>query len=197
VSDAPSPPLPANDAARRRTAIRTLSLLAAVCIAPVVASYAVYYLLPRDRQVNYGTLLPTAPAPALAGSRVDGTPFRLDALRGKWLLLTIGGEDCGAACARGLYATRQARTMQGKEQDRIVRILLLAGTSPPDAGVLAQHPGLVVVRVPDAHAVFPGVAGTAYLVDPLGNLVLRYPEDPDVKGMAKDIGRLLKASRIG
>jgi hypothetical protein len=41
------------------------------------------------------------------------------------------------------------------------------------------------------------VTGTAYLVDPLGNLVLRYPEDPDVKGMAKDIGRLLKASRIG
>ena len=197
MSDAPSPPLPANDAARRRTAIRTLSLLAAVCIAPVVASYAVYYLLPRDRQVNYGTLLPTAPAPALAGSRVDGTPFRLDALRGKWLLLTIGGEDCGAACARGLYATRQARTMQGKEQDRIVRILLLAGTSPPDAGVLAQHPGLVVVRAPEAQGNFPGVTGTAYLVDPLGNLVLRYPEDPDVKGMAKDIGRLLKASRIG
>jgi hypothetical protein len=46
---------------------------------------------------------------------------RLDAVRGKWLLLTIGGEGCAAACERGLYATRQARTMQGKEQDRIVR----------------------------------------------------------------------------
>jgi hypothetical protein len=174
-----------------------LSLIAAVCIAPIVASYAVYYLFPRDRQVNYGTLLPTAPAPALAGIGADGIPFRLDALRGKWVLMTIGGERCETACDRVLYATRQARTIQGKEQDRIIRVLLLAGASPPDAAVLEQHPGLVVVRAPEAQAAFPGTAGTAYLLDPLGNLVLRYPVDPDVKGMAKDLGRLLKASRIG
>jgi len=34
-------------------------------------------------------------------------------------------------------------------------------------------------------------------VDPLGNLVLRYPDDPDIKKMAGDLTRLLKASRIG
>lgn len=197
MSGAPSPSSPASDAGRRRTAIRTLSLLAAVCIAPIVASYAIYYFYPRDQQVNYGTLLPTAPAPTLPGIGADGTPFRLDALRGKWVLLTVDGESCEAACERGLYATRQARTIQGREQDRIVRILLLGGASSPEVGVLAQHPGLVVVRAPDAHAAFPGAPGTSYLIDPLGNLVLRYPDDPDIKGMAKDLGRLLRASRIG
>jgi hypothetical protein len=199
VNKAPSPaPTPgARPAGDRRTTIRTLSLIAAVCIAPVAASYAVYYLFPRERQVNYGTLLPTAPAPALSGLRADGAPFRLEELRGKWVLLTTGGNECDAACERGLYATRQARTMQGKDQNRIVRALVLAGETLPAPGVQAQHPGLVVVRDPVAAAAYGTAAGTTYLIDPLGNLVLRYPDDPDVKGVAKDLGRLLKASRIG
>lgn len=183
--------------ASRRTAIRTLSLIAAVCLAPIVASYAIYYFAPRDRQVNYGTLLPTTPAPPLAGVGADGAPLRLDALRGKWVLVSIAGDTCDAACERGLYATRQARTMQGKDQDRIVRVLVLTGAAGPEANVPGAHPGLVVVRDPAADATYRGPSGTALLVDPLGNLVLRYPEDPDIKRMAKDLARLLKASRIG
>lgn len=195
-SSSPSAPVRAPGESRR-TAVRTLTLIAAVCLAPVVASYAVYYLFPRERQMNYGLLLPTAPAPALAGARADGAPFRLDELRGKWVLLTIGGDRCDAACVRGLYATRQARAMQGKEQDRIARTLVLAGETLPGAELLVQHPGLVVIHTPGVASSFPGAPGTAYLLDPLGNLVLRYPEDPDIKGIARDLGRLLKASRIG
>ena len=88
--------------------------------------------------------------------------------------------------------------MQGKEQDRIVRVFLQEGDAAPSPAVLAQHPGLVVVRVPASVAArLPGNAGSLYLVDPLGNLVLRYSEDPDIKGIAKDLTRLLQASRIG
>jgi hypothetical protein len=36
-----------------------------------------------------------------------------------------------------------------------------------------------------------------YVIDPLGNLVLRYPTNPDIRGIANDLARLLKASRIG
>jgi hypothetical protein len=114
------------------------------------------------------------------------------------VLLAVGSGDCDAACERKLYATRQARTMQGKEQDRIVRAWLVVGGTPPPAALLAQHPGLLVVRVPDTvPATLPGGAGSLYVVDPLGNLVLRYGDDPDIKGIAKDLARLLKASRIG
>jgi len=177
---------------------RTLLLIAAVTFAPIVASYAVYYLFPRESRVNYGTLLPTAPVPAIEGVGPDGAPFRLEDLHGRWVLLAVGSGDCDAACERKLYATRQARTMQGKEQDRIVRAWLVVGGTPPPAPLLAQHPGLVVVRVPDTvPATLPGGAGSLYVVDPLGNLVLRYGDDPDIKGIAKDLARLLKASRIG
>ena len=36
-----------------------------------------------------------------------------------------------------------------------------------------------------------------YLVDPLGNLMMRYPRDPDPAKLVKDLQRLLRYSRIG
>jgi len=176
---------------------RTIYLIAALAIAPIVASYVVYYFFPQQASLNYGTLLPTAPAPPVAGMREDGRPFRLDELSGRWVL-AAGGGVCDSACEKKLYATRQARTMQGKDQDRIVRAWLVTGDGPPSPAVLRDHPGLLVIRVaPNALDAFPGGASAVYLIDPLGNLVLRYPDDPDIRGIANDLARVLKASRIG
>ena len=105
---------------------------------------------------------------------------------------------CSSACDKAAYASRQARTMQGKDQDRIVRALLVAGAAVPPPSLLAQHPDLIVVRVAaNVLAQLPGGPDMLYVIDPLGNLVLRYPEDPDIRGIANDLTRLLKASRIG
>ena len=177
--------------------------IALIALAPIVASYVVYYLFPRAPSANYGTLLPTAPIEGIEGTRADGSRFRLDELRGRWVLVALSGSNCDPSCERRLYATRQARTMQGKEQDRIVRVVLLVEgkegkVQEPSAGLLAQHPGLVVARVPEsAAAKFPAGTHSLYAVDPLGNLVLSWPADPDIKGIANDLTRLLKASRIG
>ncbi len=89
--------------------------------------------------------------------------------------------------------------MQGKEQERIVRVYLAGGRRravgrAARAASGARHrPGAGCRR----GAKFPGGAASLYLIDPLGNLVLRYPDDPDIKGIARDLTRLLKASRIG
>jgi hypothetical protein len=194
---------PEPDSARTRplragAARRKLLLIAAICVAPVVASYAFYYLAPRKASVNYGVLLPTAPAPALEGTQGAGAPFRLADLAGTWVLLIDVAGRCDAQCARLLYASRQARTMQGKDRDRIVRVLLAGADEGPDAALLTEHPDLVVAHVPDAErAALPGGADAIYLIDPLGNLVLRYGADPDIKGISRDLTRLLKASSIG
>jgi len=183
---------------RPRLARHPLFWIAVIALAPIIASYSVYYFFPQAPSANYGKLLPIAPIEGIAGARVDGSPFRLDELRGRWVLVALGSGAGDAGCERRLYATRQARTMQGKEQERIVRVLLFTGDHEPPPGLLAQHPGLVVARIPDAlGAKFPGGTGLLYLVDPLGNLVLTYPADPDIKGIAKDLARLLKASQIG
>jgi len=198
MAEDPTPTGPPAPNSRARGGKKTLLLIAAVTVAPVIASYAAYYLFPRSPAANYGTLLPTAPIAGVEGTRPDGSRFRLEDLRGRWVLVAHGRGDCDAVCERKLYATRQARTMQGKEQDRVVRLWFVVGDAQPPATLMAQHPGLVVVRVPDAVPVlFPGGADALYLIDPLGNLVLRYPDDPDIKGVARDLTRLLKASRIG
>ena len=81
-----------------------------------------------------------------------------------------------------------------------MRVLARRPTTPrPTRDCCAQHPGLVVARVPrdGARRAARRAPTRIYLIDPLGNLVLRYPADPDIKGIAKDLERLLRASRIG
>ena len=176
---------------------RTLLLLAAVAIAPVIASYSAYYFFPREQRTNYGELL-AIPAPPLVGTRADGQPFALTQLHGKWVLIASAPGDCDATCAQALHLTRQVRTIQGREMERVQRVWLVTGAAAPDPALLAQHPDLLAVRVPrDALAVLPAGADRVYLIDPLGNLVLAFPTDPDIKRAAKDLERLLRASRIG
>lgn len=191
----PEPAGTARAAGMTRRNRRTLILLALVTAAPVIASYTAYYLWPRDQRANYGLLLPTAPAPEVRGTR-DGQPFALSDLRGKWVFVMAADAACDASCSKALYATRQARTIQGREMDRVVRVWLVPAGAP-SAAVTAEHPDLVVVTAPAGVAGFPAGPGRIYIVDPLGNQVLAYPRNPDIKAMAKDLSRLLRASRIG
>jgi len=178
-----------------------LLLLAAFAISPVIASYAAYYWFAPDKRVNYGELLETRPAPEIAGTLADGSRLAFTDLRGRWLLVVVTAGECDEACLRALYAIRQARTMQGREQDRVLRVML----QPADASalardVLALHPGLVAVRADrNVLARLPIDAGDSgiLLIDPLGNLVLRYGVDADIKRLADDLGRLLRASQMG
>ena len=194
MTDTLKPPISSEARAKGR---RTLLLLALVVITPVIASYSAYYFFPREQRTNYGELLAT-PAPALAGTRADGQPFALAQLKGKWVLATGAPGACDAACTGSLHATRQARTIQGREMERVQRVWLVTDDVVPDPALLAQHPDLMVVHVPrSAAAALPAGADRIYLIDPLGNLVLAFPADPDIRKVAKDIERVLKASRIG
>jgi len=181
---------------------RTLLLIVAIGLAPIVASYAAYYWFTPSARVNYGELLETAPAPIVVGTNSDGKAFSLTDLRGKWVLLIARRGGCSDDCARALYATRQARTIQGREQDRVVRLLLqpLPAPAPPQE-LAAADPGLLVVSI-EQHALeqLPlgeSAAAGILLLDPRGNLVLRYGPDPDIRRLANDLQRVLKASQIG
>jgi hypothetical protein len=194
VTDTSKPSIPPEARAKGR---RTLLLLALVVITPVIASYSAYYFFPREQRTNYGELLAT-PAPALTGTRADGQPFALTQLKGKWVLAAGAPGACDASCVGALHATRQARTIQGREMERVQRVWLVTDDVVPEPALLAQHPDLMVVHVPrSAAAALPVGADRIYLIDPLGNLVLAFPADPDIRKVAKDIERVLKASRIG
>ncbi len=177
---------------------RLIVLIAAIAIAPVVLSYLTYYFWPRDARVNYGALLAPQTLAPIVGTRLDGTAFDVDLLRGRWLVLFAAPGACDATCTGALYAARQARTIQNAERERVQRVWLVTDGQTPAAALLAEHPDLAVVRVADsAAAQLPRGSGSIYVVDPLGNFVLAWPSEPDIKAMAKDLERLLRASSIG
>ena len=186
---------------------RTLYLLLAVCVAPVIASYTAYYLLPPSGRTNYGTLVePQRPLPALSLQRLDGTAVEAANLRGSWLMLQVDGGACDAACEKKLWQMRQVRLTAGRDAERVQRVWLIADESPLATSVIREYDGTLFLRArADEVAGFltlPEEAGARladhiWLVDPLGNLMLRWPKDADPSRMKKDLIKLLKASAIG
>jgi hypothetical protein len=108
---------------------------------------------------------------------------------------------------------RQVRLTTGRERERVERLWILTDSGTPDPAVLAEHEGLWVIRlmpqtksealidnwfsVAAQSAARNAGASNIWIVDPLGNLMMRFPDSPDPNGMKKDLNRLLKASRIG
>jgi cytochrome oxidase Cu insertion factor (SCO1/SenC/PrrC family) len=181
----------------------TIALVAAVCIAPIVASVALYLLWQPASRVNYGELL--APAQLAAPPLADaaGRPFDLVQLRGKWTYITVDAGSCDAYCRDKLWKMRQIRRTQGKYMERIERLWLIDDAGLPDAALMKEYEGTWAVRAAGSGLLkqLPSAAGRqrdhVYLLDPLGNLVLRYPRNADPSRMRKDLERLLKVSRIG
>jgi len=143
-----------------------------------------------------------ADALAVVPIATDAQP--LATLRGRWFLLMADGAACDERCERKLYHLRQLRTMQGKEMERVERVWLIDDRGEPAERLRGPYAGTWIVREPDASlmAALPVPEGGSlrdhiYLVDPLGNLMMRYPPDADPTRIRKDMTRLLKYSRIG
>ena len=179
-----------------------LWLIGALCVAPVVASYVAFYFMPPASYTNYGELLETRPLPQTQLQLTDGTAFQLDRLKGKWLLLMVDSGSCDEFCRRKLFNLRQLRLTQGKDMERIERVWLISDDMTPSAAMMSDYQGTWLVRAAGSELLkqLPAQGALAdhiYIVDPLGNLVLRYPRDADPTRIIKDLTRLLKTSRIG
>ena len=191
-----------NAAPERRRSRITLLAIAALCFAPFAAAYIAYFYWQPHEHSNYGDLI----APRVLGDaplrRLDARPFRLSELRGKWVLLQLDRADCDADCRAKLYAMRQVRLAQGRERDRIERVWLILDDAPLETMLMREYDGTRMLRASRNPIVaeFPP-AGAArdhiYLIDPHGNLILRFPKHADPRKMYKDVARLLRASRIG
>ena len=179
-----------SDATAPRRSRLTLWLIVAACAAPMIASYVAYYVWRPSGHVNYGELI--APRP------LAGPPF--DALRGKWVLVSFDAAACDAYCEKKLYILRQVRTAQHKNMGRVERLWLLTDARKPRAALIAAIEGTRIAATTDSPAAkeFPGnITDHIYLVDPNGNLMMRFPRDADPSKLLKDLERLLRLSQIG
>jgi len=123
-------------------------------------------------------------------------------LRGRWSLLLIWPQPYPEESAQLLHDLHQLHVAVGKHADRLQRVVVTDGALPVMAVAAEQDPHLRVIRATRSgltrlQARLPGATRGLFLVDPLGNLMLRYPVPPALRGVLDDLRRLLRTSRIG
>ena len=177
----------------------------AICAAPVIASYFTYYILRPEGRRNFGELIdPQTSLPDLNAARLDGKTISLRSLKGQWLLISTAGAACDEVCSHNLYLQRQMRESLGKNKDRLDWVWLITDDKPISAKLQEALAGTTVLRVPLEPLsawLKPGsgnsLADHLYLIDPMGNWMMRFPARIDAAGAAKakrDLERLLRAS---
>lgn len=192
---------------QRRRARRMLILLFAVCAAPAVAAYLMYYVFrPPVGTSAYGQLIePQRPIPSDLMMRDErGEPVPLANLKGKWLMMSVDTAACDEACVNKLYYMRQIRVLQGNERTRVETLWLITDDAPVSSTLREAYADTNELRADPValSAWLPTQAGTGvrdhiYLVDPLGNLMMAFPKDPEPGKIKSDLARLLKWSGTG
>ena len=176
-----------------------------VCAAPVIASYFMYYVVRPEGRRNFGELITLQRyLPDQTAVSLEGQTNSLRALKGQWLLVSVASGACDEACTRHLYLQRQLRESLGKEKDRMDWVWLISDDAPVDGKLRAALVGATALRVPQtalAAWLQPAqghqLSEHLYLVDPMGNWMMRFPAGLDLTSAAKvkrDLERVLRAS---
>ena len=176
-----------------------------VCAAPVLASYFTYYVVRPTTRSSFGELIQAQPGlPPLMLQDEDGKQRSLQSLKGQWLLISVAGGACDAACEHHLYLQRQLRESLGKEKDRLDWVWLIDDAAPVPTALRPALRSATVLRAPAGSlaqwlqpATSQGLADHLYLVDPMGHWMMRFPASLDraSAGRAKrDLDRLMRAS---
>jgi hypothetical protein len=191
----------------RRSGRRKLVLLAAIFLLPLAAAMWLNFSSWRPASgTQHGELIdPPRPLPEVVLMLPDGRATSPKLLRGAWFLVYLGDGPCAEQCAATLAEMRRVRLALDKDAARVRRVLLHTGDCcGPDFHALRDQDLLVLAasghegrtllelfpRAPDRDA-------SIYIVDPLGNLMMRHPATGAASGLLKDLERLLRLSSIG
>jgi hypothetical protein len=191
----------------QRTAKGRLKMLmvALICAAPVIASYFTYYVVRPEGRRSYGELIePQRAMPPVQAQSLDGKPVPLRDLQGQWLLLSVAGGACDAVCEQNLYWQRQLRESLGRDKDRVDWVWLVDDAATVREAIRPGVAQATVLRLPREQVAAwlqpaPGqsLQDHVYVIDPMGNWMMRFPARMDRSGAAnakRDLGRLMRAS---
>jgi hypothetical protein len=193
------------DAQRTRSGRWKMMALMLICASPVIASYFTYYVVRPEGRRNYGELIqPQKDLPRVSATNLQGETVPLVSLKDQWLLVSVSSGACAERCQQNLYFQRQLREILGREKDRVDRVWLITDDAPvPEA--LSTVLDMVQVLRMDEKAVQSWISPAKdqqlqdhlYVIDPMGNFMMRFPAHMDVAGASKakrDLERLLRAS---
>lgn len=206
VHSMPPPALDAEASKRTRLGRMKMTLVFLICAAPVAASYITYFFVRPEGRSNYSTLIqPQRPIPAgLPLTDLKGAPVAAESLKGQWLLVVVSAAACDKDCEHHLWLQRQLRETLGREKDRVDKVWLVDDGGTPSPRILngvTTHTDATVLRVPAAAlagwlapAAGRGLEDHLYIVDPMGNWMMRAPVDAEPAKLKRDFDKLLRAS---
>jgi hypothetical protein len=183
-----------------------MALILVACLSPVAASYFLYFVVQPQARSNYARLIqPTRAMPdSLTLRDLSGSAVSAKSLKGQWLLVVVAGSACNEPCEHLLFEQRQLREMLGREKDRIDRVWLVADDAPirePLLRALQVGNAPTILRVPRAQLAAwltpedgANLEDSIYVVDPMGEWMMRTPAQPDPAKFKRDLDRLLRAS---
>ena len=190
--------------------LRGRAILLLIALTAVVPFLMAWYYAQHpeliEKTSNYGTLV--VPVQTLPQDRLLAQPFsdpqRVEEVKGRWVLLQVTHDGCGAVCKDALHRTHQGWLMLNKEMLRVRRVLLVKDAKTASQATIQQDDALVpagtdsgVLKTLEAALGGPVPEGAIFLVDPLMNIALWYAPSFDPYQLVKDIKHLLKASQIG
>jgi cytochrome oxidase Cu insertion factor (SCO1/SenC/PrrC family) len=185
-------------------------LVTALLALPFIVAFALYWFEWRPAKLaNHGQLIePVRALPETGLTLVDGRPLPTAELRRKWTLVMLAPTPCASACQQDLQQIRQVQVALNKEMVRLRRVLLGSSvadlrTDPALAEIQRSYPDLIIAA-PSAdetgviwRTTLDGAGYRFYVIDPLGNVMMRYTDKPEMRGMLRDLERLLKYSWVG
>ena len=188
-------PLNMSERPDRRKGRWQLLLILLMVIGPMVLAtfmYKLQFWVPDSRSYH-GEMIGNGQ------TRVD-IGVQADEMR--WQLLVTAPTACAADCQQLVYLARQLQIGLGRDASRASHAL--ASTQPVsadyDAKLKAEYPQLqrysLALSTFTKNAAAPGEA-QLWIVDPHGNLVLRYDAKVKGKDLLNDLRHLLKLSNIG
>lgn len=186
--------------------LRMLAVLAGLFLVPLLLSFWMYYgtAWRPASHVNHGELIaPARPLPAVKLPLVAGAPGSGSLFHRRWSIVYIGSGQCDASCRNALYVMRQTRIALNRDMTRVDRVFLVTSECCDHSFLAREHAGMVVVDAsgPDANALlreFPDDRESSlFIVDPLGNLMMRFDTHENAKGLLQDLQKLLNLSSIG
>jgi cytochrome oxidase Cu insertion factor (SCO1/SenC/PrrC family) len=179
-------------------------------IAPVVLAYIMFFFVDVKSFVNHGEIL--NPIVHIASFKLKDENNDLvpeGDLTYKWRLISFLGKDCDEQCETRLYDTRQIHTLLAKDQHRLMRMFVhLEPAGDPLIKLIEQtHPNVIHVNG-DADTIIDALGANVregagimnnetYIMDPMGNVMMRFTQDQPSKNFLYDLKKLLKASQIG
>jgi hypothetical protein len=190
--------------------LRGRSVLVLIALTAVIPFVLAWYYAQHpeliEKTSNYGTLV--VPVQTLPEGTLLAEPFsdpkRVEEVKGRWVLLQVTQDGCGAVCKDALHRTHQGWLMLNKEMLRVRRVLLVKDAKTAGQEAIRQDDALVparldpvVLKTLEAAMGGPVPEGALFLVDPLMNVALWYAPSFDPYRLVKDLKHLLKASQIG